>query len=425
MNQMRNRFLMNPQKVHYSSFRQRPNQETIELTELMIKPGMIDDRFLRLCHNSGDAFMKPKYALIFGVIMILLSYSHAHSEKTVLITGCEWPPYMSVGLDHYGYASRIASEAFSVQGIRMKLDFFPRKRSLYEANPRKGWDGSILWFKSPAIEKDYYVSEPVVNTRFVFFHLKANPFVCNTIEDLKKYKIGGVLEHDYGEEFEKAEQSGFLRVERVPNDEQNLKKLIYGRIDAFIQDIDVGLALLGKLSPDEAERITFIPKPLKSGPMCLILSKMTPENKDIIEAFDKGLKIIRSSGRYSEIMQPFYESKLMIIANKGVKDKEITKEDLRAFYFGKKTRWSDDKRIVICGLKEGMETEIFMNYYIKTTPSKFLEFWNKILFSGKGQPPPIFSDKKEYLDFIKKTEGAVGYMFNDFPAEDLKVMEVR
>lgn len=368
--------------------------------------------------------MKPTHVLIIGLIFLFCALP-AHSEKIVRITGCEWPPYMSEHNDYHGYASRIVSEAFASEGISIKLDFFPRKRSLYQAHPLGGWDGSILWFKGSALEKEYFVSGPVVKAKFVFFHLKGMPFEWTKIEDLKKYKIGGVLEHDYGDEFQTAEQNGILRVERVPNDEQNLKKLIYGRIDAFIQDLDVGLALKRKLKPEEAELITFHPEPLRSGPMSLILSRSNPENSELMELFNIGLKKLEDSGRYSEIMQPFYDNKLIIIANKGVRDREISKEDVMAFFLDKKTRWSDGKRIVICGLNEGIETDILAKHYLKIPTNKFLDYWNTVIFTGKGESPLFFKDKNDYIDFIKNTDGAIGYLLNDTPTEDLSVLEIK
>ncbi len=46
------------------------------------------------------------------------------------------------------------------------------------------------------------------------------------------------------------EKEGKIRVERVPNDEQNFKKLLFGRIDISPQDIVVGLTMIKNMKPD-------------------------------------------------------------------------------------------------------------------------------------------------------------------------------
>lgn len=376
--------------------------------------------------NSKEiSFMKFRNLVLLELVFILMLASFALAVETVNITSGEWPPYMSKNIEYYGLGSRIVSEAFALEGVNVSYGFFPRKRSLYEVNKGGEWDGSILWFRNSELEKDFYISDPIVESRFVFFHLKDRVFQWNAIEDLKKYNIGGTLEYDYGEELSKAEKEGRIILERVPNDDQNFKKLLFGRIDAFPQDVDVGQTMMKNLKSDEMERITFNPKPLRSGSLCLILSKKNQKNNELLKRFNRGLKKLKSSGEYNSIMQPFLVGKVLVVANKSVNDAKITKDELKSIFLGKTTRWSDGKRIIFTMLKNEDGTEAFLKYYIGKSYSQFNDYWGQMLFTGKGQMPPSFDNTKNIAGFIAKTDGAVGYILNEIPTDNLKIIEVR
>lgn len=359
------------------------------------------------------------------ILFILAAAFPALSEETVRISSGEWPPYMSQNMEYYGLASRIVSEAFGLEGMKVSYGFFPRKRSLYETNTGAGWDGSILWFRTPELERDFYISDPVVDSRFVFFHLKDRPFEWSTIEDLKKYNIGGTLEYDYGPDLSTAEKEGRISLERVPNDEQNFKKLIFGRIDAFPQDLDVGQFMAKNMKSDEAERITFNPKPLRIDPLCLILTKKNKNGNLLLERFNRGLKKLRASGEYASIMRPFFVGKVMVVANHNVKDDQITRDELKGIFLGKITRWSDGKRINFAIFKNEENTDAFLKYYVGKSYTQFSDHWGQMLFTGKGQMPPSFDNASDIAEFIAKTDGSVGYLLNEFPADNLKIIEVR
>ncbi|MBI9091175.1 MAG: hypothetical protein JEZ12_18335 [Desulfobacterium sp.] len=67
-----------------------------------------------------------------------------------------------------------------------------------------------------------------------------NDAVGKNIDDLHGLKIGGIIKFSYGEEFDKAEDSGKLNVQRVSTDVQNIKKLLAGRFHIYPQEINVG-----------------------------------------------------------------------------------------------------------------------------------------------------------------------------------------
>ncbi len=247
--------------------------------------------------------MKRLLVWILWVYIIAASTFCAWAEEKIRITNGEWPPYLSESLPHYGVVSRIVTEAFALEGIQVEYGFFPWKRSFVLAEIGE-WDGSAVWLHSPEREAAFFLSDPVIDSNYVFFHLKSYAFDWSTVADLQKIKIGGTLEYNYGEAFEIAEKKGLIRVERIPKDEQNLMKLLNHRIEIFPLDIYVGYSMLRKnFQPNEVQQFTHHDRPLRSDPLYLLLTRKNPHNAQMMIKFNRGLKKLREEGKIKQYLQ--------------------------------------------------------------------------------------------------------------------------
>ncbi len=159
-------------------------------------------------------------------VSIFLNSICLFAGETIRLASGEWKPYQSQYLEYNGVASRIVTEVFAIAGIEVEYGYFPWARSL--ENTRSGeWDGTFLWFDTAERRKDFYISEPILDINYVFFHHKSYSFDWKTINDLQGIFIGGTLKYDYGKEFQSAEKDGLINVERAPSDELNFRKVIY------------------------------------------------------------------------------------------------------------------------------------------------------------------------------------------------------
>ncbi len=236
-------------------------------------------------------------------IIVLVCFSSAvDAEQTVRLTTGEWPPYLSKDAHQGGIATCIVTEAFTAAGIKIQLGYFPWKRAFQLAG-REKWDGSLIWSHSPDREKDFLYSDPVIEVSDVFFHLKSYSFDWKSWDDLKDIKIGATTGYIYGEAFQQALESGQIKVFRVTTDLQNFKKLLKKRIDVFIVSQEVGYELLRKhFSSQQAQLFTSHPKPVRPSManLHLLLSKRNPDHKNLMAAFNKGLKKIKASGKFDQ-----------------------------------------------------------------------------------------------------------------------------
>lgn len=241
--------------------------------------------------------------LLFALLLPL-----AATADEVRLTNGEWSPYLGQNLPHHGVASRIVEEAFALEGIRVRWEFYPWARALRSAE-RGNSDGSAVWLRSPEREQAFYISDPVVESGYYLFHRKDRPFDWQQVADLAPLRLGGAIDYDYGQAFQQAERDGLLKVKRLSSEEQGLRMLLAGRPDAFPMDKVVASDMLhSQFSREERQRLSFHPLPLRSDSLHLLLSRKVAGNAELIERFNRGLAQLRESGKIAqyllEVQQP-------------------------------------------------------------------------------------------------------------------------
>lgn len=243
-----------------------------------------------------------KLKVITAIVIIILSAGVpriAPAGETVKLAIGEWPPYTSQYDPDSKILERIVTEAFRLEGIEVKYDYFPWKRSYIYA--RDGdYDGTFPWQKDREREDTFYINSiPLVSDVSVFFHLRSRSFDWRNIEDLKKYRVGVTI----GYTQEKFYRDKGIKVEAVPKEELNFYKLLAGRIDVYQASRLVGYSMINKLfEPEKAKLFTHHPKIVHRNELYILFSKASPGGKKFKERFDSGLKKLKASGAYDRII---------------------------------------------------------------------------------------------------------------------------
>jgi len=242
------------------------------------------------------------FVLAIGLALSCSLGALAQTQDTIRLTNGEWQPLMSKNGPHHGIASHIVTEAFAFVGVEVEYGFFPWNRSMKLA--REGmWDGAAVWWDRKERHQYFFHTDPVVPSTTVFFHLKSTKFDWNEFENLKDVRVTATLGYDYGKEFNQAEATGTMNVERAPNDETNLKKLLKGRSDVFPGELMVTYAQIrDTFTEEEAALFTHHPKPIFGEPMYLLLSKKVPGNEQMRYRFNEGLRLLKESGRWDQMI---------------------------------------------------------------------------------------------------------------------------
>ena len=246
--------------------------------------------------------MRKTLALIFFSLLALGFSSSSYAQQTVRLAVGEWEPYVSQSLPENGFLARIITEAFALEGVKVELGFFPWARA--KALAQQGeWDGTFPWIYSEQRAKKFFYTEPIIANPGVFFHLKSFDFQWHTYSDLTGLSSGATSGYNYGESFHEAQQNGTLKVQTVPSDELNFKKLLRKRFDIFPSNLHVGYQQIkNNFSPEDAEKFTHHSKVLTHNDLHLIFYKNKTANQHLVQVFNRGLTKLKSSGKFDQYL---------------------------------------------------------------------------------------------------------------------------
>lgn len=229
-----------------------------------------------------------KYLLLIAAIL----FTSVASANTVKLATGEWAPYQSKSLKHEGFITQIVTEAFAAEGYTVELTYMPWKRGFEEAKVGN-LDGSFIWSKNPEREASFHYSDPVITLSTSLFQQKGKNISWSTLEDLSKYKIGGVVGYAYGTE--ELEKQGKLKILRISKAESNYKKLGAGRLDIVLEDTDVGKETVNRLGL--SGKIETNSKALTERDYSVIISKKSPKAQELLDAFNRGLAKLKAEGK--------------------------------------------------------------------------------------------------------------------------------
>ena len=95
----------------------------------------------------------------------------------------------------------------------------------------------------------------------------------------------------------------------------------------------------------------------------------------------------------------------VVIVNNNLKEESLSQSNIRRIYFGFTTQWQNFERVKPSYTE--IANEEFWNF-ISTEKGKFKNFWTKRVFSGNGVAPDEFGDGQSVIDFVSRTDGAIG-----------------
>jgi polar amino acid transport system substrate-binding protein len=244
--------------------------------------------------------------LVIVCVMSLLAGLGAtatFAEDIVPIATGEWPPYTSEKFEGYGVCTEVVSAIMQEMGLKPKYTFYPWKRAEMMVLVGRVF-GAFPYAITTERQQEFDFSEMIIENKTVFFYLKARfptPPKWNTLENLRVYRIGGVVGASYISAFEKAG----LNFELVALEEQNVRKLESNRIDLMITDEAVGWQLIQQLYPSGRDGFATLDKPLITGNSHLMVSRTFPNHAQLLTQFNQALIRIKESGKYQAILAKY------------------------------------------------------------------------------------------------------------------------
>jgi len=255
-----------------------------------------------------------KSIIFFTVLFVICQHLflsvttvYGNSDKVVYLTSLEWHPYSGKKLLSQGASVLVAYEAFKAMGYELKVDFFPWQRAVYTARTDDRYAGYFPEYYAKEIGKDFIFSDPIGSGPIGFVERKDSPVQWDSINDLKKYKVGIVAGYVNTEEFDKMVKRKEIIAETVVDDRTNIKMVAAKRMPIAIIDKYV---LQYMLDNDPAlysikNEVRFNSKTLEMKTLYVCFKK-NDKYKKIADIFNKGLKKINAD----KIMKDYFDKQL-------------------------------------------------------------------------------------------------------------------
>ena len=230
--------------------------------------------------------MKKWILLLIGSMLIFAQFACAQ-QKMVFST--------INGLSIIPVGEQILKEAYQQLGVDIRVEEYPGERSLVAANTGKT-DGELG--RIQGMEKEY---SNLVMVPVPLFELSVSAFSnqaisINTVDDLKKYRIGFVG----GTKVVEGMTADFPNRLRVGRPDQLFQMLLLGRIDVALDMTEDGLIVL---QSDKYKTIKMIsPKLVKAN----IYHYLNKKHADVLPAITKVMQTMLDNGTFKKEQDAFW-----------------------------------------------------------------------------------------------------------------------
>lgn len=206
-----------------------------------------------------------------------------------------------------GFFSDVFREAARRAGFEVSLALYPVKR--LEAYSQTGEIDGVAALLHTKEREQYliYSQMPIMVSRGRVFVKKGREFPFSAISDLKGKKIGIIAGWAMNNaELTQALREGTLQAEAVALHDQNLKKLMAGRVDCIIGTENLTWYHAHKLGI--AENLVALHRPVAEYSVFVGVSQFTKNIRDpeaFLKKIDAALREIQSDGTYENFERQY------------------------------------------------------------------------------------------------------------------------
>jgi len=224
--------------------------------------------------------------------------------QTIEVVTEQYPPYnYTEGGKIIGASTEVVEEVLKRAGITYTLTSYPWTRAYKMAMEK----ANVLIYsigRNEKREKLFKWVDIIASYNIYLFKLKSRgDITLNSIEDAKKFKLGGVRDDVRTQYLEKQGFAAGKEIDLVKNDELNIKKLKAGKIDLFPID-ENGMAYLAKqsgFSMDDFDKALYIEE-LSAG---LYMAFSTNTDDSVVNKCKEELKKLKDDGTHAKIQSKY------------------------------------------------------------------------------------------------------------------------
>lgn len=103
----------------------------------------------------------------------------------------------------------------------------------------------------------------------------------------------------------------------------------------------------------------------------------------------------------------------------------LSREQLADAYLGRVVRLPSGEPLLPLDQAESSPAyERFYENYLGRTPAQIKAHWSRLIFTGRGRPPPAVRDVEALADRLAGTPNAIGYMDAERVGDGLRVVQL-
>lgn len=242
-------------------------------------------------------------AALSSLLVLLVFTAAARAAAIPIVTDENFPPltYVDNGKPT-GIDVDMMAEAARRTGLNIRFEPMPWRRALMELQRGTVPMGMPLFRTA---EREAYATfvAPVHFSNLGAFVVKGKAFPFDSIGDLRGKRLGLMRGWAITDELDHAIADGRLQAEEASTIDQNLHKLMLGRIDVFVSNV-FSVRYVMKGTP-MAQQIELLPHLLQTDrPAYLAISKNAnqPDEAALIASLRAALTTLHKDGTYSKIV---------------------------------------------------------------------------------------------------------------------------
>jgi len=223
--------------------------------------------------------------------------AQALAAQDLNLAATEWPPFYGAELPDNGFMTEIVTEAFERAGYASDVAFLPWKRA-FEGTRDGKYDALFtMWYRAER-EEHFIFSDPLPSNELVMLVRAGDDTVFDGYGGLKDKTIGVVRGYAAPPGFEDAN----LKVSEARDDQENLNKLLRGRVDMVLTDRIVAQHIINTTMEDDAESFGWMEPPVHVDVQYMVVPKAREGSADVMVAFNTALANMTEDGTLEAIM---------------------------------------------------------------------------------------------------------------------------
>lgn len=245
------------------------------------------------------------YAILVFVIAAVMAFgAPLRAENDVVkISSDPWEPWV-LGTEGEvasgGIAVDYINEIFKRIGVKSETIIYPYERCLAQMQSGER-DLLLMTKKTPEREQYMVYSDVAVTDQQLLYYAsdKMDGFEWNEWKDLQPFTIGGVMGFNYGEMENAAKEFG-IKTDLTASDNQNIKKLLAGRVDFIILNRSTADYYM-KQNPEAKGKLKATTKIISDSQFYFAISKKGNATKYVSQINDK-IREMKNDGSANKIL---------------------------------------------------------------------------------------------------------------------------